>query len=316
MAQADGVVSNASGAAVRQDINNQIEAAFTNQSGDTSPATTYPCQFYADTANDILKIRDKTTSSTYYSLRTLDGKVILPAGSAAAPAIFFNGETNTGFYEEANDVIAVTHDGTQVCAFGKNMTGNQAQSDCLVYGSASSQTTTPGEGNNNAAIAGFMVAKDGVTQIGSYDKRPLVLNRMATIGGATGLLAFHTNGTQVAQITTNGSAIAYNTASDYRLKQNVVPLTGAKARVNQFNVCRFNFTALPSQTVDGFLAHEAQEIVPEAVTGSKDGVLEDGSPDYQGIDQSKIVPLLTAALQEAFAEIAALTARVEALEAS
>ena len=65
-----------------------------------------------------------------------------------------------------------------------------------------------------------------------------------------------------------------------------------------------------------FLAHEAQTVVPEAITGDKDATFDDGSPKYQLIDQSKIVPLLTAALQEAFAEIAALTARVEALEAS
>ena len=65
-----------------------------------------------------------------------------------------------------------------------------------------------------------------------------------------------------------------------------------------------------------FLAHEAQAVVPEAVTNDKDETFDDGSPKYQLIDQSKIVPLLTAALQEAFAEIAALTARVEALEAN
>jgi hypothetical protein len=66
--------------------------------------------------------------------------------------------------------------------------------------------------------------------------------------------------------------------------------------------------------VDGFLAHEAQAVVPEAVTGTKDAVDADGNPDYQGIDQSKLVPLLTAALQEALAAIESLTARVSALE--
>ena len=94
-------------------------------------------------------------------------------------------------------------------------------------------------------------------------------------------------------------------------------MTGAKDRVNQLNAYRFNFISDPTnQVVDGFLAHEAQAVVPEAITGEKDATFDDGTPKYQQIDQSKIVPLLTAALQEAFAEIAALTARVEALEAS
>ena len=122
--------------------------------------------------------------------------------------------------------------------------------------------------------------------------------------------------TSVGSISTTGAATAYNTSSDYRLKENIVPLTGAIGRVNQLQVHRFNFLADPNKTVDGFIAHEAQAVVPECVTGTKDEVDADGNPVYQGIDQSKLVPLLTAALQEAIAEIAALKDRVAALEAS
>jgi hypothetical protein len=125
----------------------------------------------------------------------------------------------------------------------------------------------------------------------------------------------NTNGV-IGTISTGGSATAYNTSSDYRLKENVVPLSGAIDRLQQLPVHRFNFIADPDTVVDGFIAHEAQEIVPECVTGTKDEVDEDGNPVYQGIDQSKIVPLLTAALQEAIAEIASLKDRVAALEAS
>jgi len=102
-------------------------------------------------------------------------------------------------------------------------------------------------------------------------------------------------------------------------------LTGARARLDSLNVKRFNFIADPGKTVDGFLAHEAQTVVPEAVSGSKDRIATQadvdadeanavGDPIYQGIDQSKLVPLLTAALQEAFAEIDSLKARITALE--
>lgn len=312
--QSDAVVVNGSGAAVRGYINERFRALFSFNTGPTEPATIYPYQFWHDETNSILKFRDG--SNNWISFRGDDGKVILPAGTAGAPSIYFTGQTNTGFYEESDDVIAVSHDGTQVCAIGKNMQGGQTQADCFVYGSGVGQTVPPGEADVSGE-AGLMIAKDGVTQIGANEKRPLTINRIisGTIGSYTGLLGFHVNGTQIQQITTNGSTISYNTGSDYRLKENVITLTGAKARLNQLRVCRFNFIALPGQTVDGFIAHEAQEVVPEAVTGSRDAVNPDGSPEYQGIDQSKFVPLLTAALQEAFAEIDALRTRVETLEA-
>jgi hypothetical protein len=122
-------------------------------------------------------------------------------------------------------------------------------------------------------------------------------------------------GTKAGDIVINTSSTAYNTSSDYRLKENVVALASAIDRVNQLQVHRFNFIADPDKTVDGFIAHEAQEVVPECVTGEKDAVDDEGNPIYQGIDQSKLVPLLTAALQEAIAEIASLKDRVSALEA-
>jgi len=118
----------------------------------------------------------------------------------------------------------------------------------------------------------------------------------------------------VGSISTNGQATAYNTSSDYRLKENVVSLTGAIDRLQQIPVHRFNFIADPDTVVDGFIAHEAASVVPECVTGEKDQVDENGKPIYQGIDQSKIVPLLTAALQEAIAKIEALESRIAALE--
>ena len=154
---------------------------------------------------------------------------------------------------------------------------------------------------------------------------------------------------RVGHIRTTGTATSYNTSSDYRLKENLEPLTGALDRLDQLPVYRFNFTADPDTTVDGFVAHEVSAHVPEAVTGEKDAMrtvvvqeaveaqpatyYEEGDelpegkavgdektpaveaveevteeqPDYQGIDQSKLVPLLVAAVKE-------LKAKVEALE--
>jgi len=132
---------------------------------------------------------------------------------------------------------------------------------------------------------------------------------------------FYSNGTGVGTISVTGSSTSYNTSSDYRLKENITEITDGITRVKQLNPSRFNFISDPDKIVDGFIAHEVQDIVPEAVSGEKDAVNEDGSIDPQGIDQSKLVPLLTAALQEAIAliesqqsQIDALTARIEALE--
>jgi len=125
---------------------------------------------------------------------------------------------------------------------------------------------------------------------------------------------FINNNGAVGTITTNGTSTAYNTSSDHRLKENVTDVTDGITRVKQLEPKRFNFIADPDKTVDGFLAHQAQAVVPEAVTGTHNEVDDDGNAVMQGIDQSKLVPLLTAALKESIAKIEALEARVTALE--
>jgi hypothetical protein len=176
--------------------------------------------------------------------------------------------------------------------------------------------------------------------------------------GSDGVVVYFLNdSSSVGTISVSGSSTSYNTSSDYRLKTDAQPMTGASARVQALNPVNFEWIA-DGTRVDGFLAHEAQAVVPEAVTGTKDAmrdeeyevtpavyedviipaVLDDEGneleaerteqqlvteavmgtrsvPDYQGIDQSKLVPLLTAALQEALTEISDLKARVVALEA-
>ncbi len=118
-------------------------------------------------------------------------------------------------------------------------------------------------------------------------------------------LYYNPNG-NVGSIAINGSSTSYITTSDYRLKENVVEMTGATDRVKQLEPKRFNFIADADTTVDGFLAHEVQSVVPEAITGTKDAVDADGNPEYQGIDQSKLVPLLVATIKELEARITAL----------
>ena len=118
----------------------------------------------------------------------------------------------------------------------------------------------------------------------------------------------------VGSIDVTTSSTSYTTSSDYRLKENVVAISDGITRLKTLKPSRFNFKVDKDTTVDGFLAHEVTA-VPEAITGTKDEVDSDNNPVYQGIDQSKLVPLLTAALQEAIAKIEVLETKVAALEA-
>tara|TARA_R100001086_G_scaffold66534_4_gene30955 strand:- start:1418 stop:2755 length:1338 start_codon:yes stop_codon:yes gene_type:complete len=191
----------------------------------------------------------------------------------------------------------------------------------------------------------------GTTSGGAYfdpeslDRTVLFTGSSSASSGVT-LVAFNNPNGIVGGISTAASSTSFNTSSDYRLKENVTDITGAIDRVKTLAPKRFNFKVDPDNTVDGFLAHEAQEVVPEAVTGTKDqteaiGDLKDADgnvteskvvkpdtlqegytwtetetrPVYQGIDQAKLVPVLTAALQEAIAEIETLKTKVAALEA-
>jgi len=135
---------------------------------------------------------------------------------------------------------------------------------------------------------------------------------------------FSRGGSTVGEIKTNHNSTQYNTTSDYRLKENVTPMSGATAQIKLLKPCNFDWKTVGGN-VNGFLAHELAEVVPEAVSGTKDAMMDEeyevtaatdteaavmgtrSVPDLQGIDQSKLVPLLTATIQE-------LIARIEALE--
>ena len=141
-----------------------------------------------------------------------------------------------------------------------------------------------------------------------------VCNVQTASNGEAGFIFINASGTTVGNITINSSATVFSTSSDYRLKENIVTEWDATTRLKQLKPSRFNFKDDKDTTVDGFIAHEVSSIVPEAITGEKDAVDADGNPVYQGIDQSKLVPLLVKSLQEAIAEIDTLKTKVAALE--
>ena len=110
-------------------------------------------------------------------------------------------------------------------------------------------------------------------------------------------------------------ASAFTVTSDYRLKENIEPLKNPIDRLKQLKVYRFNWKdKLDEDKVDGFIAHEVSDVIPEAVAGEKDEINQDGEPEHQGLDQAKIVPLLTSALQEAILKIEQLETRIQTLE--
>jgi len=172
--------------------------------------------------------------------------------------------------------------------------------------------------NSGDGDKGMVISKASGIQVKATNHHTAEFNRAGTTGGS--VLFFH-DGTEVGNIAVTSSATSYNTSSDYRLKENVVAISDGITRLKGLKPSRFNFKADASITVDGFLAHEVTA-VPEAITGTKDAVVtqalidageyKEGTlndPIYQAIDQSKLVPLLVAAVQE-------LIGKVEALEAA
>jgi len=173
-------------------------------------------------------------------------------------------------------------------------------------------TTTGGVFNGSSTNECAFIAGSGSIFAQRNGDACIFLSKASGFTG-TQAIRFSAVGSTVGSITLTTTNTSYNTSSDYRLKEDVKPMAGSITRLNALNPVNFAWKA-DGTRVDGFLAHEVQPFVPEAVTGEKDAVDDEGNPDYQGIDQSKLVPLLTAALQEAIAEIGSLKARIEVLE--
>ena len=135
----------------------------------------------------------------------------------------------------------------------------------------------------------------------------IVNHKLATVAGQQ-YAFFAYNAVKTGDITQNGTTgVLYNTVSDYRLKESVKPISNGLDRVNSLKPSSYNWKS-DGSVGEGFIAHELAEVVPTAVSGEKDAMNEDGSIKSQGIDMSRVVPILVAAIQE-------LTARVQTLEA-
>jgi hypothetical protein len=204
--------------------------------------------------------------------------------------------------------------------------GNSGTADILQYSNASIRF---GTNFTNRAAYDMTLDSSGNLLVGTTTSAASDSNSLLFAPSTKQMAVQHATGTtsgtnyinflyaaaNVGSITQNGTtAVSYNTTSDYRLKENVQPLSNALAKVAALKPCTYTWKSAPDEIGEGFIAHELQEVCPQAVTGEKDALDEDGKPKYQSIDVSFLVATLTAAIQEQQALITQLQADVAALK--
>jgi hypothetical protein len=255
------------------------------------------------------------------------GKIRLEMGQTGVANNDVTGEIQ--FYHNDSSGAGVNADIKGICTSGVG-------AGALTFGTGTTSTTERLRITNSGdvLINTTSILGDGKLSIAAplNSRCASTMKNTATQSGGQTYIRFLNNADAIAGSIqhTGTTTVNYGTSSDYRLKENVADMTGAIDRVKALAPKRFNFIADADTAVDGFLAHEAQAVVPEAVTGTHNEVDDDGNAVMQGIDQSKLVPLLTGALREAITkietletenstqatQIADLITRVTALEAS
>ena len=250
------------------------------------------------TAHTESVIVAERNGNCYFSAIGTTGAGLLMANTAGNEI----GRINYAFSN--NNMQFYTNNGNRMTILGG---GN------VLFGTANA---SPAEGSSS----GTRIGSNGGSQFSAGSTAVFGVNRFGSDGS---LQEFRKAGTLVGSIGVNGSSTSFNTSSDYRLKENVTPMSGATAQTKLLKPCNFDWIA--GGNVNGFIAHELAEVVPEAVHGTKDAMRDEeyevtpatdtevavmgtrSVPDLQGIDQSKLVPLLTATIQD-------LITRIEALE--
>jgi len=195
MAQADGVVANGSGAAVRADINNQLAAVFTTHSGATAPATTYAYQFWADTTAGKLKIRN-SANSDWVVLRDLDGGFDAADGTSSAPSIKFASDTDTGIFRPAANSIGIATDAVERVRIGLSTDTSPQQ--------AFMWNTTKLPITSQQADAGFFIDAQGKCLIGQHNRNPFTINRTGNDGNIT---SYMQDGVQEGSMNVSGTTV-------------------------------------------------------------------------------------------------------------
>jgi len=270
---------------------------------------------YVELADNTGSVQFITLSSGALRIATGGGA---GGGSIGTSGLFIDQSQNVGIGDDTPSYkLDVNGTGRFV--------GQLTLDDELLHNISGTQTRLPGYYAGTYGVEIEQTAQGSTIHVGRSNGNCMNIGADATAAGTdVNVVYFRDTGagvggppavsTEVGKIVINTTSTNYSTSSDYRLKENEVVISDGIDRLKQLNAYRFNFIKEPSKVVDGFFAHEVSSIVPESIVGTKDEVDDDGNPVYQGIDQSKLVPLLTAALQEAVAKIEALEARVAVLE--
>jgi hypothetical protein len=184
----------------------------------------------------------------------------------------------------------------------------------FLAGSGTERARIDSSGNLLVGTTSSSATQNGIKLVNPETNSYLVVSHPNGTGSGNFYAAFEYNAGTIGTIVQSGTtAVAYNTSSDYRLKHDIQPMTGALAKVAQLKPVTYKWNVDDSES-QGFIAHELQAVVPDCVTGEKDAMDADGNPVYQGIDTSFLVATLTAAIQEQQAMIEELKAKVAALE--
>ena len=206
MATHDYVIANASGAAVRADLNNALAAIVTNNSNATEPATTYPYMLWADTTAGQLKLRNGTNDA-WIALQELDGTLLMEDGTVAAPGLAFASDIDTGLYRPAADQIAVSTNGVERVKYGTTevVFNDGAQDyDFRVEGSTQPSLIATNAGDDTISFGGNITSDtvyDGDVQMASQNGGQLAGFRNKIINGDCQVAQ---RGTQETGVTTSG----------------------------------------------------------------------------------------------------------------
>ena len=232
--------------------------------------------------------------------------------------------TTADYAELSFSSIGVAGNGASIRSYRTSTSYNGNEGDLRFYTNTGAAGASS-DGSEAARIDSSGNLLVGATSSGGVGHTfyPQGFYRTARSGTASQTHIFFNNGNgDVGSISTSGSSTTYSTSSDYRLKENIAPMTGALAKVQQLKPVTYKWKADGSDG-EGFIAHELAEVVPDAVVGEKDAVDAEGNSVYQGIDTSFLVATLTAAIQELKAlvdtqasTITTLTDRITALEGS